>query len=275
LRNDSFISRNITGFTGALESTLVNEHLSKNQGLLQGLDPRVKLITFLLFIITVGLAGNFWILLFNLVLAAVLCLLSQIPFSIFLKRVILFIPIFTLIIAIPALFITPGNPLWQVAGKVIITAQGARTAGMLFLRVTDSLCFGMLLVLTTPWVRILVALRWYRMPAIIIDILGMTYRYIFLLLHNTNSMFLARRSRIISRFSSGENRRWLASALISTLAKSQHLSEAVYLAMISRGYQGEIRSLIEFRLNRQDFFWAAFSLTATTILLWSNTLWHP
>ena len=98
----------------------------------------------------------------------------------------------------------------------------------------------MLIILTTPWNGILLALRWFRLPAVVVDILGMTYRYIFLFLHTTNSMFLARRSRSLGTFSGAENRRWLAHTLVSTMAKSQHLSEEVYLAMLARGYQGEI-----------------------------------
>jgi len=81
------------------------------------------------------------------------------------------------------------------------------------------------------------------MPSLVVDIIGMTYRYIFLLLHNTNAMFFARRSRTIGGFTGSENRRWLTSALTATMAKSQHLSEEVYLAMLSRGYQGEIKVL--------------------------------
>jgi cobalt/nickel transport system permease protein len=272
LKSESFLSRNISGFTSVLELTLVNENLSKNKGLLQGLDPRVKLITFLLFVITIGFARNFWILLFMLALAVGLCLLSEIPLRVFVKRVILFIPIFTLIIAIPALFITPGNPWVQISDKVIITIQGARTAGLLLLRVTDSLSFGILLILTTRWVWILFAFRWWRIPAIVIDILSMTYRYIFVLLHTVNSMFLARRSRTIKGFSRGENRRWLTTALISTLTKSQHLSEEVYLAMVSRGYQGETRVLNDFKIKRQDIFWVAFSLITAALLFWCNAL---
>lgn len=274
MSDESFLSRNIASLTGVLESALVNEGLNNNRGFLQRLDPRVKLITFLLFIITVSLAQNFLTLLIVLALALVFCLLSEIPFIIFLKRVALFIPIFTLVIAIPALFITPGNPLVQISDKVIISAQGARTAGLLFLRVTDSLSFGILLILTTPWTRILVALRWLKIPAIIIDILGMTYRYIFLLLHTTNSMFLARRSRMIKSFTGSENRRWLTSALTSTLAKSQYLSEGVYSAMLSRGYQGEIHVLNDFSLKRRDILWASFVLITTAFLIWSNIIWH-
>jgi len=142
----------------------------------------------------------------------------------------------------------------------------------LFLRVTDSLSFGVLLILTTPWASILVALRWFRIPSLLVDILGMTYRYIFLLLHSTNSMFLARRSRTIGSLSSAENRKWLFTALAATMAKSQNLSEEVYLAMLSRGYQGEVRVLNDLRLKRRDLLWIGFSLLVALILLWGNRL---
>ncbi len=80
----------------------------------------------------------------------------------------------------------------------------------------------------------------------------MTYRYIFLLLHTTNAAFLARRSRSLGTLSAGENRRWLARTLATTLAKTQHLGEEVYLAMLSRGYQGEIYSLEQLRFGSRD-----------------------
>jgi cobalt/nickel transport system permease protein len=195
-----------------------------------------------------------------------------VPLGFFLKRILIFIPIFTAVIAIPALFITPGKPLVDFAGKVIITEQGARTAGLLVLRVMDSLSFGVLLILTTPWINLLVALRWLHMPSLLVDILGMTYRYIFVLSHTANSMFLARRSRTIGSFSGGENRRWLARALATTMVKSQYLSEDVYLAMLSRGYQGEVRVLNDLSLKRWDFLWVAFTVIAASILLWGNNL---
>ena len=180
----------------------------------------------------------------------------------------LFLP-FTAIVALPALFIVPGDSLLQIGGRVIITAQGAHTAGFLLLRVMDSISFGILLILTTPWNSLLLALRWFRLPAVIIDILGMTYRYIFLLLHTANSMFLARRSRSLGSFSGAENRRWLSRTLASTMAKSQHLSEEVYLAMTARGYQGEIFALNRLQLRTRDYWWLGFSLIVASSLLWS------
>jgi len=272
LKGDDFLTKNIAGFTRVLESVISTEDISRATGLLQSLDPRVKLVSFLLFIVTVSLLHSLPVLGVILALIFLMSLASKISSSFFLKRILIFVPIFTLVIAIPALFLTPGQPLVNLAGKAIITQQGALSASFLLLRVTDSLSLGVLLILTTPWSNILVALRWVRVPSIIVDILGMTYRYMFLLLHSANSMFMARRSRVIGSFSGSENRRWLGRALATTMAKSQRLSEDVYLAMLSRGYQGEVRVLNEFSLKRRDFLWIAFSLVAIAALFWVSRL---
>jgi cobalt/nickel transport system permease protein len=270
LKGESFLAGNISSFTKALESVVVTEDLCRVPGLLQGLDPRVKVATIIPFIIMVGLAQSFPVLILILVFAFACVLLSNVPQALFLKRLFIFVPIFTAVIAIPALFITPGTPLLFLAGKSIITEQGARTAGFLILRVLDSLSLGLLLVITTPWAKLLAALRWFHLPSLIVAVLGMTYRYIFLLLHSVNAMFLARRSRTIGGFSGTENRRWLGRALVTTLVKSQHLSEEVYLAMLARGYQGEVHILSDHAMRRRDYLWMAFTLAALIIMLWST-----
>ena len=272
MKSDDFLSKNISNITHALESVISAEDLCRAPGLLQGLDPRVKVATVVLFIVVVGLARSLPILAGIFVLILVFAILSKIPPGIFLKRILIFIPIFTAVIAIPSLFFTPGEPLVTAGSKVIITEQGARTAGLLVLRVTDSLSFGVLLILTTRWTNILAALRWFRVPSLFVAVLGMTYRYIFLLLHTANSMFLARRSRTLGTLSGKETRRWLAHALATTMVKSQHLSEEVYLAMLSRGYRDEGLALNDLSLRRRDFLWVAFALAAASVLLWINQL---
>jgi cobalt/nickel transport system permease protein len=270
--SNDLLSKNISAVTRALESAIAAEDLSRMPGLLQGLDARVKVATILLFIVLVGLVHDLAILAGMFGLALALGLLSRLPPGVLLKRILIFIPLFTAVIAIPALFITPGEPLVTAGSRVVITEQGARTAGLLVLRVTDSLSFGILLVLTTRWTSILAALRWFHVPAVFVTVLGMTYRYIFLLLHTANSMFLARRSRSLGTFSARENRRWLGEALGTTMAKSHQLSEEVYLAMHSRGYRDEGLTLNDPALRRRDFLWAAFALAMASVLLWSNWL---
>jgi cobalt/nickel transport system permease protein len=271
--SESFLAKNIASVTGTLETVILTESTCRVPGLLQGLDPRIKLLGIVLLIVSVGLVINPLILGIMFCLVFVLSLLSGISPGSFLKRVFLFVPVFTLVIAIPALFLTHGVPLVQMGNTVLITEQGARSAVTLFLRVTDSISLGVLLIMTTSWINVLAALRCLHLPSLFVDVLGMTYRYIFLLLHNVNIMFLARRSRTVGTFSGGENRRWLTAAISTTMAKSQQLSEEVYLAMLSRGYHGEMLVLDGFKMRKRDLIWAGFIIIAVAIFIWSNYLW--
>ena len=272
MRSDSFLSRNIAGLSQAMESVIAADDLSCIPGLLQGLDPRAKAASFLLLVVTAGLLHNLALLVALFAMALVLVFSSKISLSFFLKRVLLFIPLFTAVIAIPALFTTPGNTLWHIGGHVSITQQGLLSAAFLFARVTDSLSLGILLILTTRWTDLLAALRWFRLPALIVSIVGMTYRYIFLFLHTANNIFMARRSRTIARFSGAANRHWLAQVLAATLAKSQYLGEEVYLTMLARGYSGEVLTLDNLRTRRCDLLWLAATLVIALTLLWVNYL---
>jgi cobalt ECF transporter T component CbiQ len=262
----------MAGLSQALESVIAADDLSRKPGLLQGLDPRAKAASFLLLVVTTGLMRSLLLLATLFALALILVFFSKISLSFFLKRVLLFSPLFTAVIAIPALFTTPGVSLWHIGAHISITQQGLQSAAFLFIRVTDSLSLGILLILTTRWTDLLAALRWFRLPALIVSIVGMTYRYIFLFLHTANHMFMARRSRTIARFSGGANRRWVAQALTTTITKSQHLSEEVYLAMLSRGYTGEVVALDELRAQRRDFLCIVIAIIIVFILLWVNYL---
>ncbi|MGA3094093.1 MAG: cobalt ECF transporter T component CbiQ [Dehalococcoidales bacterium] len=272
MKSEGFLSRNIAGLSQALESVIAADDLSREPGLLQGLDPRAKVASFLLLVVTAGLLRGLVLLAVLFAMALVLVFFSRIPFAFFLKRVLLFIPLFTAVIAIPAIFITPGTVFWHIGAHVSVTQQGLLSAAFLLARVTDSLSLGILLILTTRWTDLLAALRWFRLPALIVSVVGMTYRYIFLFLHTANNIFMARRSRTIARFSGAANRHWLAQVMAATLAKSQYLGEEVYLAMLARGYSGEIVTLDDLQTRDRDFLWLAATLVIAFTLLWVNYL---
>jgi cobalt/nickel transport system permease protein len=83
----------------------------------------------------------------------------------------------------------------------------------------------------------------------------MTYRYIFLLLHASSDMFMARRSRLVGRANSREERRFVTSAMGNLWSKTTALSEEVHSAMLARGYVGLPKSLHRFEMKRSDWLW--------------------
>ena len=269
-KNGRFLSKNIESFSGALESAMTADDRSRAGGFLQGLDPRVKIASFVLFIIAAGLLQNLVLLGVLFAVVLLLAFFSRVPVLFFIKRVLLFIPLFTAVIAVPALFTTPGVALWHIGQHLSVSNSGIQSAAFLLARVTGSLSLGILLVMTTPWTDLLASLRWFRLPSLVVSIVGMTYRYIYLFLHTANNIFLARRSRTVARFSGVSDRLWIGQVMASALTRSQHLSEEVYLAMLSRGYTGEIVAVDEARARGRDFLWLAGAVASAAIILWVN-----
>jgi energy-coupling factor transporter transmembrane protein EcfT len=126
-------------------------------------------------------------------------------------------------------------------------APGIRSAAFLISRAETAATLSTLLVLTTPWPRILRALRGFRAPAVIVVILGMTTRYIFLILQTAVEMLESRKSRTVGVLPPADRRRLAASSVGVLLSKSVALSSEVHAAMLSRGFRGEIRLLDEAR----------------------------
>ena len=140
---------------------------------------------------------------------------------------------------------------------------------MLFVaRVGVSVSLAVLLVMTTPWADILKSLRSVRVPQVFVLILSMTYRYIFLFLHTTNGILLARKSRVVARTSGAEQRRWISGTMGNLMSRAFKMSNDVYAAMLARGFSGEMRALTFYRMAAAD--WAALggavAVAATAVL---------
>jgi cobalt ECF transporter T component CbiQ len=267
-RRGNFIQRTIDALAETLERSLYAEQLAEGGGLLQRLDPRVKLVAMLGFIICAASSRNLPVVVAIAVVALGLALVSRIPFR-SLMPVWIGMFIFSGLIAGPAIFLTPGPSLatvpwlgWQVS------SYGVRSATLLILRSEVSITFSVILVMTTPWIQVMKAMRVIGVPTTVVVILGMTYRYIFLMLQSASDMFEARQSRVIGKLSNADARR-LASATVGVLlSKSFQLSNDVYLAMQSRGFRGEVYTLDEFRLGRNDYIAMPIALVIIVSGIW-------
>ncbi len=194
---------------------------------------------------------------------------SQIPLARLAKQVWLGVLFFTGVIALPAVVLVPGQVLWHLPlTGWPISLQGLRSAAFLIGRAETSATLAVLLVLTTPWPHVLKAMRSLGMPVVLVAILGMTHRYIFVLLHTAMQMFEARRSRIAAPMLSRQKRQMTMAAVGVLLDKSIQLSGDIHLAMISRGYRGDIHLLDEFRTRQRDWWALGLALIAPTLIVW-------
>lgn len=236
---------------------------------MQRLDPRVKVVGLLALIIVAAMARHVEVIFAVFALTTVLALLSKVSFRTLATRAWLGVFVFTGCIALPAIFITPGHTLYRLPLiHWVITEQGLRSALYLITRVETEATLSLLLILCTPWTHVLKALRVLRVPVVFVVILGMTYRYIFVLLQTAQDMFEARQSRLVGQLEDAERRRMAAASVGVLLGKSLHLSHEVYLAMQSRGFQGEVYTLDDFRMQPRDWVALGGFLVIAALACW-------
>lgn len=263
------IEHTLASFVDAMEHAFYAEQLAKENGLLQRLDPRIKIVAILPLIVMAALARRLSVIAALFVLALAIAVLSKVPLGTLAKRVWLSVLTFTGLISLPALFLTPGRAIYTLPllGWTV-TEQGLRAAAYLVMRAETAATFSVLFVLCTPWSKVLKALRVLRVPVVLVVILGMTYRYIFLLLRNAHDMFTSRRSRMVGRLD-GRQRRQMATGSAGVLmSKTLQLSGDVYLAMRSRGFQGEVYALDEFRTAWFDWLVLTVFITIAAGAFW-------
>ncbi|HTJ36443.1 MAG TPA: cobalt ECF transporter T component CbiQ [Dactylosporangium sp.] len=276
-RKGSFVAKTLEGASGILRQAMFSEDVAASKGLLQRLDPRVKLVTMIGLLVAVALVHSLPLLAGAYVATVALAVASGLSLTFFIKRVWLFIPIFTGIVVLPATLsvVTPGEilvPLWHWHGHTHgITEQGLHGAGIIVARVATSISLVVLLTLTTPWVRLLAALRALGVPKIFVLIIGMAYRYLFLLLDAVDDMYTARKARTLTgeagKRRAAEGRRFVAAGAGTLFGKAHQLSEEVHQAMTARGYTGNARTLTGFRLRATDAVWAVAVAALAVALL--------
>jgi len=274
-----FTDRLLATLSAWIERAITSDELARRPGLLQRLDPRVKLVSLLVLVVTAALATRVTVLLVLLALAVALVPASRIGLRRFAARAWLFIPLFTAAIMLPAIFniVTPGSavltlwshgaPFWPLPDSLAVTAPGLFAFARLVLRVTTVVSFSVLLTATTPWSDLLKAMRAVGVPRGFVFVLAVAYRYVFTLVRMVQDMAMARTSRLVGRVSSSEDRHFLGAAVATVFGKSQATSEEVYLAMISRGYTGEARTLQSWRLRWLDLAWGAAVAAGLVALL--------
>jgi cobalt/nickel transport system permease protein len=287
----NFVEKTLVEIAGMMERSIFSEKYASAKGFLQSIDPRVKLITILLLIVTTSFIRKTEIILGIYATTLFFAYLSKVDLFFFIKRVWLFIPIFSGIVAFPAMFniMTPGEPLVTLVHfdrtihfwafqftEISITKEGALGALLFISRVATSVSLIVLLTLTTRWADVMKSLRTLHVPQVFVLVLSMTYQYIFLLVRIVQEMHLAKKSRTIknnmTRQGIKKEQNWVASRIGTVLMKSYKMSDEIHSAMVSRGFHGEVKSHETFKIRNIDRIWTGFSLAFISIVIWLNYL---
>ena len=237
------------------------------------LDPRTKLVASLAFIIAVVLtpANNWRVFVFYFCIIAVLLILSKLPPFYILKRSLVIFP-FVLLIAIFIPFFKEGEIagsyniwLWQVS----VTYSGLFILANVIVKAWLCILTLILLSSTTKLAELLKGLRQLGIPRVMILILSFMYRYIFVMADEVMRMQQARDSRNFG----GKRLHQMKTIgnMVGTLfIRSYERGERIYAAMLSRGFDGQVRTLQSLRFRPAD---AYFSAIFCLILVFPCVIW--
>jgi cobalt/nickel transport system permease protein len=247
------------------------------------LDARIKLIQTILFILCVALAPlRAWatlILLYATILS--LTILSHIGLVRLLKRSGIAIPF--VLAALPLAFTTPGHVIATLplgSWSLSLTQDGVFRVIALAMKSWISVQAAILLSATTPFPDLLLAMRSFRVPRILVSIIGLMWRYLFLLADEAIRMMHARdaRSGASAGQHAGGSLLWrarvtggMAGAL---LVRGLDRADRIYSAMLARGFDGETRALPVPRLTPLDYGVLAAGISWIAICLLFGTLFQ-
>lgn len=246
------------------------DDLAARQSPLHRLDPRAKVLTTLVFVVTVASFGKYQVaaLLPLLVFPLGQIAVAGLPLTIFLRRLLWVAP-FVLCIAIlnPMLdreILLQVGPLPVSGGWLSLTS--------ILLRFVLTIGAALILIATTSFPGVCRALEQLGAPRIFTMQLLLLYRYIFVLIEEGLRLARARALRSFGK----KGLEWRVYALMTgqLLLRSLQRAERIHQAMRCRGFDGHLPSLQQGRFGRREILftlgWCAIFLL---LRIWNLPQW--
>ncbi len=244
------------------------------QSRVHDLDPRIKVVITVLFILSNALLPDGSWAAFALAWLFLLVANDQsgLGLGFTLKRSVVALPF--ALVAVSAIFSPQGSPLatWDLGFVTLVpTDLGLIRFLSILVRSWLSVQVAILLVATTQFPDLLHALEHLRLPRTLTTIIAFLFRYLFVL---TNEVFRIQRAREarsagISGLKAGGSLSWriktTGSMAGQLFLRSYERSDRIYQAMISRGYTGHIRTLNPHVMGRLD--WVSFVVSLFILMI--------
>jgi cobalt/nickel transport system permease protein len=233
----------------AIQELYALEQLSYGSSCIHKLHPAVKLLTTVVFIVTVVSFDRYAFvrMLPYIFYPALLMALSETPYSMLLKRFLISLPF--------CLFMGVSNIIFDRTAAFTLGAITVSYGAVSFLTILfrTYLCVMavLLLVSVTPFMQITNTMRRFKIPYIFIVMVEMTYRYIGVLITEAYSMFTAYSLR--SAKGKGIVMKDMGSFTGQLLLRSIDRADRVYNAMKCRGYALSALPQSNRKIRQKDF----------------------
>jgi cobalt/nickel transport system permease protein len=272
----SLARRTADSLSAAVTEVLLNDDAAGRPGLLQRLDPRVKLLSLVGLAVTASLVRSIPVLAVLVVATVALAVASRLDALSFARKVWGSAGVFAVLIAAPsATALVTRGPVLVPLGAISLTAPGVAGAITLVLRVVAGAGLALLVVWTTRWPDLLRGLAALGVPDVVVSTLAMTQKQIVSLLRTVEQVHLARESRTLTSGTPSDNRSWVTGRMAFLVRKSLRTADDVYDAMLARGFDGSVRAISRLTLRTRDAVWVASCGVACALVLLTDRMVMP
>lgn len=196
--------------------------------------------------------------------------LARVPVRWARQRLVLFsIATLPFVIVLPITLDATGSG-WDL-GPVHISRLGITVGLGVFCRCVGIGCLTLILLGTAPLHHTLAAANKLRVPGLLVLLVGLTYRYAFLLADEYRRIRIALRTRGFRARANREGYRTLSHATGAILVRGADRAERVAAAMRCRGFDGTFRTTITFRTSTSDLIFFLLAIIAIgAIIIWDH-----
>jgi cobalt/nickel transport system permease protein len=234
------------------------------QSAIHQLDARIKFVLAVAFIFTTALTpvGAWPVYILLLALAISVEVLSELGVGFVLRRAVLALPF--VMAALPVIFTLEGPVLFSLPiGPWTLTATipGLERFLSIALKSWISVQIAIVLAACTPFPDLMAAMRSVHVPRLLVAIFGLMWRYLFVFADEALRLIRARTARSgesdQAGLRTGGSVRWrarIAGGMAGNLfLRAFERSDRIYMAMVARGYDGEVRTTPLPRLRPGDW----------------------
>jgi len=244
------------------------EEFAEGSSFFHRLDPRVKFIAVLPFIIVVAVSHGLRVPSMALILSLIMTIAASLPWDKLLSRMVV-VNVFVIMLWVFIPFSYPGHAILHI-GPIAATGEGLLYVASISLK-TNAIVLATISVLGTSEVFALAhAAVHMRAPAKLVYLFFFFYRYISVM-HEEYSRI--RKAMTIRSFRAGTNMhtyRAIAYLAGMLLVNSYERSQRIYNAMLCRGFRGTFPVIDHFELKKSDILFGIFMLLITGVFIVMN-----
>ncbi len=246
------------------------EHLSPRDSLIARWDARWRLAAIFIAIGAVAALHSAAAIIFAFALSLLFAASACVPRRWFLARLGLLLFTLSPFLIILPLTVDRGGASYELLG-IRLSVDGVSAAIALICKAAAIVALALVLLAAAPLHVTLRAAQRLYMPRLLVQLTLLSYRYVFLILEELNRIRIAVRVRGFRNRMNRHSYQTIGQVTGTLLVRGVERAERVAHAMRCRGFDGQFRSLDEFRTSGRDALLFLVSVfVAAGVLVWDR-----